>query len=281
MKLITDAGSSKSEWMLVKEDGSKIMTELRGLNPVLHSEEFISETVVNGLKTAIQFQEIKEIFYYGAGCTAGENAGRMQASLKNIFQNAAIYVESDLLAAARALFFNNAGIACILGTGSNSGFFDGKKLHKTIPSLGYMLGDEGSGASIGMRFIKDILYRKAPELLAEEFLSEFSLYRENIIPYIYSLKQQNVFFAKVGGFLTKHHHDSYVEELIMKCFREFIEIQVYPYFEIWKNRQAGFVGSIAFFNKEILKKAADQFGLDIVMILQKPTERLVEYHCKF
>lgn len=277
--VVADGGSTKSEW-IIKTGDETLLIRLQGINPVLQSPGVIKEILKKGFEQYNLVFQANKVFYFGAGCTRGENVSRMERTLKSVFPYAEISVDSDLLAAAKSLFLDEKGIACILGTGSNSGYYDGVSVHKNIPSLGYLLGDEGSGAAIGKRFLKDILYKIAPEYLAREFLESIHIDREKLVPFIYSQRHLNLFLAQAGGFLTGRNSDDYAQMVISICFEEFIDIHVLPYFSIDESAKVGFVGSIAWLNRDILLEILNKRGIMVMKIIRKPIDELMNYYLK-
>jgi len=277
--IIVDSGSSKSSWKYIN---GKIIKEfvIEGINPALQKHEDITFVLTKGFVNQETIFNAEKIFFYGAGCASEENCRKLELALRSIFPYAEIKIFSDLMAAAHALFNKSKGIPCILGTGSNSAYYNGSVLFKSVPSLGYVLGDEGSGAYIGKYFIRDLLYNNVPESLGNNYLEKFNLNKINLVAYFYSLKRPNVFLANTGGFISENNTNEYAWNLIEKSFTEFIEIHILPYLHFEKNLSLSFVGSIAFKNLEILSEALKKFDLAFTEVIQFPIERLLDFYCK-
>ncbi len=279
MFLIADSGSTKTEWALIEKGNviQKILT--KGFNPYYYEkDDFISD-----LKTSLQgkfpFDKIEKIFFYGAGCSSENNCALVKASLNNVFSNALITVEHDLFAAGLALLGNGNGIACILGTGSNSCLWQNKKIIDNIPSLGYMLGDEGSGTHIGKLLLKGILLGEADKKLIDTFYSSFNLDFNKSLDKVYKEPNPNLFYSSISPFANKHIDNSFCTFIVKQSFTKFIEryISKYNDFQILP---VSFVGSVAFHFQDILKIILQENNIILGRILRDPMEGLVEYHLR-
>ena len=219
---------------------------------------------------------MKAIFFYGAGCTP-EKAGKLSGLLAEAFLHATIQVESDLLGAARALCKHQPGIACILGTGANSCLYDGQRITHNTPPLGYILGDEGSGAYLGKRFIGDCIKQQLPSGLLEGLLKEYNLTVAEILDKVYRQPQGNRFLASLTPYIYKHKHQPEVREFLIECFGEFFRRNILSYPE--HNRiPVSFVGSIAWFFQDELKETARKFNLHTGIFIQSPIQELKGFH---
>jgi glucosamine kinase len=276
MILIADAGATKTMWAVV--DRNKIQyIPSTGINPVVQNKTKIIETIETELVPKIQSFSMDKIFYYGAGCRDLNNREKIKSVLQMYLDAGEINIDTDLLGAARAVFFRSEGIICILGTGSNSGLYNGCNISREVSALGYILGDEGSGADIGKRFVKDILYELCPKHIIESFLDEFKLSKEDILRKIYQAQDANVFLASIAGFLQHHIESDYVIGLLNNSFRDFFQYHVIPYTETGKYN-LGFVGSAAFANQELIRKIAGSYQMNIMDFIKSPIENLVKYH---
>lgn len=281
MKLIAESGSTRTEWALVEGDHvlEHIFTE--GINPFFQSRREISRSVRLELPDSFFKKRYEQVYFYGAGCSSADKKAIIGASLVAQFKSP-IQVESDLLGAARGLLKHEAGIACILGTGSNSCFYDGEKIAKHVHSLGYVLGDEGSGAVMGKRFLADCLKDLAPQHLIDAFYDKFRISSDDALEYVYNRPFPNRFLSTFSYFLYEHLDDEYVYDLVCQNFRDFFTRNVLQY--DYLNYPVRFVGSVASNYSEVLTSVAMEFGIRIEKIEETPMAGLVDYHtlnCRF
>ena len=268
MILIADSGSTKIDWCLL--NGKKKVAQIftTGMNALLMTE----------LMPSLQGYEVTEIFYYGAGIISDEIKNQVKNALKRNLPNVTkIEVDTDLLAAARALCQHEPGIACILGTGSNSCYYDGEKVVDNVSPLGYILGDEGSGAVLGKLLVGDVLKKQLPEHLCEKFLKEYNLDRNTIIDRVYRKPAANRFLAQFAPFLEHNIEEPSIHALVLRSFTDFFVRNVASY-PNYKELPCNFVGSIALLQKDILAEAASKLGITIGNIIQAPMEGLIKYH---
>ncbi|MDE6266654.1 MAG: hypothetical protein K2M07_04825 [Muribaculaceae bacterium] len=275
MIIIADSSSTRTEWVLV--DGDKVVEKATtgGMNPYFQTRREISHSIRLELPELFFKKRWEHVYYYGAGCSNPEKCKIMESSLVAQFKTP-VTVESDLLGAARGLLVRKPGLACIIGTGSNSCNYDGEKIVKNIRPLGYVLGDEGSGAYIGKRFIADCLKGLAPVALTEQFISEYSIEMENVLDEIYIHALASVLLSSYSNFLLKHLDDEYVRDLIYNSFMEFFRRNIAAY--DYKNHPVSFVGSVACNFSEILQEAARDFNVEVLKIVPSSMPGLVEYH---
>lgn len=278
MILIADCGSTKIDWCLIngKEKVAQIFTT--GMNALLLTEEEMTERIKKELVPHILSYKVDEIYYYGAGIISDEIKSHVVNALRaNIPSATKIEVDSDLLAAARALCGREPGIACILGTGSNSCYYDGEKVVDNVSPLGYILGDEGSGAVLGKLLVGDVLKKQLPEHLCEKFLKEYDLDRTKIITAVYRQPAPNRFLAQFAPFLQRNIHEPAIRAIVFRSFTDFFvrNVESYPGY---KELPCNFVGSIALYEKEVLMEAAKAQGITIGKIIQAPMEGLIAYH---
>ena len=275
MKLIAESGSTRTEWALVEDNHlvQRVFTE--GLNPFFQTRREISRSVRLGLPESFFKKKLDQVYYYGAGCSSYEKKNILGASLVAQFKTP-IQVESDLLAAARGLFKCEAGIACILGTGSNSCFYDGKIIVKNVKAAGYILGDEGSGAVLGKLFLADLLKGLAPKELANEFHEKFRISVNDVMESVYNLPFPNRFLGTIAYFLVDYMDNEYVYNLLTNNLRSFFNRNVCQYDYI--NYPIRFVGSLAYAYPDILQEVAQEFGVEIDVIEETPMNGLIEFH---
>ena len=275
MKLIAESGSTRTEWPLVEDNHlvQRVFTE--GLNPFFQTRREISRSVRLGLPESFFKKKLDQVYYYGAGCSSYEKKNILGASLVAQFKTP-IQVESDLLAAARGLFKCEAGIACILGTGSNSCFYDGKIIVKNVKAAGYILGDEGSGAVLGKLFLADLLKGLAPKELANEFHEKFRISVNDVMESVYNLPFPNRFLGTIAYFLGDYMDNEYVYNLLTNNLRSFFNRNVCQYDYI--NYPIRFVGSLAYAYPDILQEVAQEFGVEIDVIEETPMNGLIEFH---
>jgi N-acetylglucosamine kinase-like BadF-type ATPase len=274
MILIADSGSTKTAWTFVEDPSHIIPTQ--GINPFQQDEGTICTLLQHELLPALgeKAASIQEIHFYGAGCTP-EKAPIVRTALRStISATARINVESDMLGAARGLCGRQPGIVSILGTGSNSCYYDGRNLHPGIPALGYILGDEGSGAYIGKRLVGDILKRQLPDDIVELFFDETHESQASIIQKVYREPLPNRFLASLSPFCARHRQHPAIHDFLLDCFSQFFLRNILSL----PRGQVHFVGSIAHYYRDELSEAAALHGYTVGTILQSPLEGLVKYH---
>ncbi|MFU8842440.1 MAG: hypothetical protein ACNA7V_01385 [Bacteroidales bacterium] len=277
MILIADSGASKSDWILIDKNGEHLSFQLIGLNPFYLTPEETGNILSKELTPFIEAKKIEKLYFYGAGCASPYKCMMLEEAFSALFKNSEIIIKSDLLGSARALFGNKPGIACILGTGSNSCYYDGETIVQRAVSLGYFFGDEGSGAHMGKQFIKDFLMGTLPEELNEAFRKNFNYTRDNILDAVYNLPFPNRFLASFCEFFADHLSSKYIFNLITNSFREFFNgyIEIYPEY---KEASIGFTGSVAYFFEPLLREVARENGIRIDHIIQSPIRFLAAYH---
>ncbi len=279
MKLVVDSGSTKTDWGFFNTVYDLKTVKTQGINPCHQSEEEIRNIVRNELlpnTQNIDLAAITEVFYYGAGCATESICTQMAAILKEFIPNAEIKVDSDMLGAARALCGRSEGVACVLGTGSNSCMYNGKEIVDQVPSLGYILGDEGSSAAIGRRLIGDCLKRQLPEAVCNEFMERYQLTKEIIIENVYRQPLPNRYIAGFAPFVYEKRAVPEVHKLIIQCFSEFFTRNVISYHKPWM--PVHFVGSLADNFADELKETAEALGMTIGKIETSPMRGLIDYH---
>lgn len=278
MILIADSGSTKLHWCLMAAGGNTEDFYTDGINPMFQTSLAMQNAVTNQLLPQIGPRlwagTLTDIFFYGAGCTP-EKIPYVEQALQAIFRKSKIHVASDMLGAARAILGRNKGVACILGTGSGSCEYDGENIDWCVPSLGYILGDEGSGAVIGKRLVGDVLKNQLPADLCELFLQEMNTTKADIIEAVYRKPFPNRYLAGLQRFCDKHIDRPEIAALVRSCMDDFVQRNVMQY---PAEEPVGFVGSIAYYYKDILTAAMQAAGRNISCIMQDPIPGLVEYH---
>lgn len=276
MYIIVDSGSTKSDWVVLNDEGKTYYSSM-GFNPYFHNEEII----VNAIREVEDLYQLKDdvsvIYYYGAGCSSPKMNATVENALKQVFTNAKITVDHDLTACALATYDNKPAISCILGTGSNSCYFDGEKISEEVPALGYILGDEGSGSYFGKKLLAAYLYKKLPKHIEEDLISDPGITKAGIVENVYMKPHANVYIASFMKFVARHAKDEYIKEMVYNGFKEFISIHVCCY-PNYREVEVNFIGSIAFVFRPELEKAAQEFGATIGKVIQKPIDGLVNYH---
>ncbi len=275
MKLIAESGSTRTEWVLVEDDHliQRVFTE--GLNPFFQTRREVSRSVRLGLPETFFKRKLEQVHFYGAGCSSHEKKNMMGASLVAQFKTP-IQVESDLLAAARGLFKCEPGIACILGTGSNSCFYDGKIIARNVRAAGYILGDEGSGAALGKLFLADVLKGLAPKHLSNAFFEKFRITPNDVMESVYNRPFPNRFLSTISYFLADYLDDEYVYRMLINNLRNFFNRNVCQY--DYKNYPIRFVGSVAYAYADVLRRVAGEFDVVLDKIEETPMDGLIEFH---
>lgn len=279
MKLIIDCGSTKADWLVLNEKSTAVRFQTEGFNPNYTDYEHISSIIVNKVLYKPYIQDITEVFFYGTGCGNQQNRDLIFEILKSVFINAEIFVTHDMMAACHALFGRNEGVACILGTGSNSCYYNGEEIIENTVSLGYILGDEGGGSHIGKQLLRDYFYKQMPEELSYRFENEYDIKIMSIIDKIYHNNQVSKYLASFSRFAFDNINHDYIKGICSKCFDEFIRYFLLKY----KSREItgiGFVGSIAYYFQDILKECIENQGLKIGKIIKSPIDGLIEYHSR-
>lgn len=277
MKLVADAGATKIDWGLIHSRDKVNYFSTIGINPYFFKSEEIVNILLNEIPGTIDKLEVKEIFYYGAGCSSESRNKRVYDALKLIFPNSEIVVNHDLLGAAIALCGNSKGIACILGTGSNACLYDGKNIIDQHGGIGFILGDEGSGAHLGKLFVQQLFYKNVPADLREDFYKYFKIKDEEIIDNIYMKPYPNRFLASFSPFFSKHISNPFIENIIMHSFNDFFGFHI-KYFKNYKEYPFNAVGSISIHFEKQLRKVIADFEMQAGIFVEKPINHLVEYY---
>jgi glucosamine kinase len=277
MILIADSGSTKTDWKIISGKTTTHSLQTKGLNPLLTPESELQEIISLYFGDLENVNNIENVFFYGAGCSGENEIIKLKKIIQNIFVRAHIEVQSDMLAAARATCKNKTGIACILGTGSNSCLYDGKIIAEQIPSLGFILGDEGSGSYLGKLIIKKYFYKELPFDLEVLFKSKFQLSREALLNNVYKQPNANVFLAGFASFYSENKTHPFIQQLIFQAFDEFFKAHIVKYTNYTKY-PVHFVGSIGATFNDILLEVANKNQTQLGLCIKQPIDELVEYH---
>lgn len=277
-KLLVDAGSTKVDWLYIYSDGKVASRHSAGgLNALLADEDVLLRACREAHEALGVEIMPDEIHYYGAGCATPEICEKVKNALQNIWPEAKVHVASDLLGAARSLLGHDTGIVCILGTGSNSCLYNGSEIEKNVPSMGYILGDEGSGSALGKRLLSDAFKGHLPKAIADKLLTRYRMDLSSILNHTYRMPAPNKFLASFVPFIAEHLWNPYVYSIVFKEFTAFLKRNVAMYPGAHRLPLA-FTGSIAYYFEKILREAADRQGYKVGKISRTPTEGLIAYH---
>lgn len=277
MIVVVDSGSTKSDWVIIDGDTAVPRVKTEGTNPFFQSSEQIDAVVREQLLPHIEGVAVTEIHFYGAGCAFPEKIVMVKGVLTHIFPEATVEVGSDLLAASRALCAHEAGIACIMGTGSNSCYYDGAEIVSNVSPLGYMLGDEGSGAVLGRLLVSDYLKKQLPKYLGEEFAKEYPISQTEIMEHVYKRPLPNRFLASFTPFLKRHINDDHIRAIVEGSFTQFVRRNILQYSQA-RELPIHFVGSIAYHFAPQLDAAIEAHSLKMGAIMQSPMDGLIDFH---
>ena len=280
MIFIIESGSTKSDWVLVNNKSKQTFYNTIGFNPYFHSAEVVSSEIRKNKGIVGHVSNVKKIFFYGAGCSSQKMNDEIKRGIQSVFKGAEVFVDHDLLACAYATYDGEPGISCIIGTGSNSCYFDGDNLTEVLPALGYVLGDEGSGSYFGKFLLSSFLYHKLPADLLKDFQSTYGLSEAEIVSKVYQKDSANVFIASFMPFIVKHKKHDFFNETLVKGLQHFMEVHVCCYKD-YLNTPVHFVGSLSALLEDELRLAANNLGVEIRSIVAKPVENLVDYHLKY
>ncbi len=279
MIIIVESGSTKADWILLDGQGLEIKRwSIMGFNPYFHSSATVEQVLFNHPEIPGYGPNVDQVYFYGAGCSTQKLNQVIEHGLTRVFPNASVHVDHDLKAAAYATFEGVPHVACILGTGSNSCFFDGVNIREEVPALAYVLGDEGSASFIGKRLVADYIYRRMPAELLDAFSVQYKTDKDEIFHHVYHQPHANVYLASFSHFAGDHSHSPYIQTIIRDAFEKFLDIHVLCYPEARAGAPANFVGSVAKAFEGILKDCCIRMGVTYGRTQAKPVNRLVEYH---
>jgi N-acetylglucosamine kinase-like BadF-type ATPase len=281
MILVVDSGSTKTDWIAVDAKGKILFsTQTLGLNPQVLSSAILKERIINNFDLYQNREHVTHLYFYGAGCGVESPQLRINKVFDEIFTNAEKTIKEDTYAAVYAASKpEEKAVVCILGTGSNCTYFDGKDIEQRVTSLGYILMDEASGNFYGKQLIRSYYFNTMPKSLADEFEKEYDLSPDSIKENIYRRENPNTYLATFSKFLIKHKDNELFQKIIKNGLERFINHQILQ-FDNAKQVPIHFIGSISFFLKEEIKQALEEKGLTMGRIVQRPIEELVKYHIR-
>ena len=281
MILVVDSGSTKTDWIAVDAKGKILFsTQTLGLNPQVLSSAILKERIINNFDLFQNREQVTHLYFYGAGCGVESPQLRINKVFDEIFTNAEKTIKEDTYAAVYAASKpEEKAVVCILGTGSNCTYFDGKDIEQRVTSLGYILMDEASGNFYGKQLIRSYYFNTMPKSLADEFEKEYDLSPDSIKENIYRRENPNTYLATFSKFLIKHKDNELFQKIIKNGLERFINHQILQ-FDNAREVPIHFIGSISFFLKEEIKQALEEKGLTMGRIVQRPIEELVKYHIR-
>ncbi|MEO5570948.1 MAG: N-acetylglucosamine kinase [Bacteroidia bacterium] len=276
MLLVADSGSTKADWLLA--DKGKVIHSFfsKGFNPFFHDAETVYKELGKNKPLKKYAPGIKDVKFFGAGCSSAPRNKIIATGLKKVFPNAKILVEHDMLGAAYSACNDDAGLVCILGTGSNIAYYNGKQLSETRHGLGYVLGDESSGSYYGKRLLAYFIYETMPADLRKAFYAKYKMNKEKAIKHVYNMPGPNVYMASFAKFLSAHKKHPWIKQLVHAGMTDFFETNIRAYAQ-YKTAPVHFIGSIAFHFDDMLNKVAHEKGFKMGKILVKPVDDLMKY----
>lgn len=278
MILIADGGSTKADWILLDRTGEQLMkTRTGGLNPAVFPKELLVKRIHENAELDKWKAKVSEVYFYGAGCGTERPRLILKRVFEEFFTEAKVEVKEDTYAASYAVTIDEPCLVCILGTGSNSCYFDGNDIREGLPSLGYVVMDEASGNYFGKKLLRDYFYKKMPSALAKKFEEQFNLDADEIKKNIYKEESPNAYLAHFAEFIFKNERNIYFNKVLTKGIKDFFQNRVLP-FEVGKDVPVRFVGSIAHFASDIIKDVAHYYLVNVDKIVQRPIDGLINYH---
>jgi glucosamine kinase len=274
--LLADSGATKCEWCLVQK-GKKKTIFTQGISPYFLDARQINQLLAAELLPSLKKANVSEIYYYGTGLSNPNNVKILEKALRTTFPGAKVKADHDMMAAARALCGREKGVACILGTGSNSCYFDGRRITKNRPGLGYALGDEGSGAYLGKKVIQYYLYETYDEELRYKFIEAYNTSRTEILENVYKKPMPNRYLAGFASFLSENRGHYMIENILEDGLNDFFFQHLCKYSESWKY-PIHFVGGVSYGFRDVLKDLCQSYEFELGRILKNPMEGLIEYH---
>lgn len=275
--LIADCGATKCEWCVVPANGRKRALFTQGISPYFLNSLQVESVLRNELLPHLKTVTVEAVYYYGTGCAHPANAKLIKKAIRAVFPEAGVEVTHDLMAAARALCGSGKGIACILGTGSNSCYFNGRKIVKNSPGLGYVLGDEGSGAYLGKKVLQYYLYNTFDEDLRYRFEDKYKTDQLEILENVYKKPMPNRYLASFALFLAENRGHYMVENIVEDGLNDFFFHHLCKYRESW-TLPVHFVGGVAYGFRDVLKELCHMYELELGTVLKNPIEGLIRYH---
>ncbi len=281
MIAIIDGGSTKCDWVILDNSGKPhLKTTTLGFNPNIINVDFIGQEIDRNEELFFLKNHIEKVFFYGSGCGTAANAKKVENEFVKSFPQAEVRIKEDMTAAAYAAYNGKPAIVCILGTGSNSCFFDGENIRVDLPSLGFLIGDEGSGSALGKHLLRRFFMKKLPADLERSFINKYNLTIEDAIKNMYHNPRANAYLGEFNHFIAEHKSHSYFQNMVFDEMKNFLDYQVLPYPEAGEI-EINFIGYIAYIYEDILRSAAAELNLTIGKVVQKPIDSLVDYHKKY
>lgn len=277
MILIADSGSTKTEWILLNNGKIEMQCFTMGINPYFIDTNGVIEIIQNELIPSIGALQPTEIYFYGSGCSTTTKQSIVENALRNFFPNSMVSITHDLLASARALCMDQEGIACILGTGSNSCLYNGKEIIENVPSLGYFFADEGSGGHLGKILLTRYLRGDLSANTQELFKNQYNYSLENVLDAVYNQPKPNRYLASFAPFVHQNLHIPEIREIAKYSFRDFFQNQVCKYTN-YQSVNVSFIGSVSYYFADLLKEVASEFDVNVGVIYKSPMEGLLKYH---
>ena len=278
MILIADGGSTKCDWILLNNEGEQVFkTRTKGLNPAVFKEPVLEERLAENPELAEVKDKVEKVHFYGAGAGTPTPRELLKSIIGNYFTNAdEVLVLEDMVAAVYAAT-TEPGIVCILGTGSNSCYFDGENIHQAVPSLGYILMDEASGNYFGKRLIRDYYYKRMPPEIAEKFEEKFDLNSDNIKMNLYRKDNPNTYLAHFAEFIFTNERNGYFYKLLHEGLTDFVHSRVLAYPQV-TSVPVHFIGTIAYFSEDIIRAVLQPYGIQLGNIVRRPIDALIDYY---
>ena len=277
MILIVESGSTKADWVLLDGVNTISSFQIKGWNPLFLSSEQMMLRLKSYSELKTVFTKILEVHFYTPGCSNLSSFNILESSLKSFFVNANVIIKTDLYAAARAAYNSKPLFVSILGTGSNTAFYNGESIDQLKPSLGYVMGDEGSGASLGRLLLRSYLYQNLPADLHIEFSKKHSISKEMVLKSVYKDDQPNQFLASYVPFLVSHKMHPFVKDLVQKEFKCYLDTHVLSH-PLCYDYSISFIGSVAFYFQDIIRALCEEYNLDIAEFVRFPIHSLINFH---
>jgi len=277
MKLLADSGSTKTDWVLLTDSGEVLEYKSEGINPFFHNADSVAEVLKEISFDPYTHADIDEVDFYSAGVNNTRNRALMEQGFSKVFTSAKLNIMHDLLGAARALFSNETGIACILGTGSNACLYKEGEIKMTLGGHGYILGDEGSGMHIGRKVVRDFMSDLMPDDVKKLFDEEFGLTKDDISFAVYKKTFPNRYLASFSVFINKHVEHPYFNALVDDAFMKYFERYIIQ-FPDYLSHPVRILGSVGYYFEPQIRKRAEMYGINIDKIIKAPIEGLVEFH---
>jgi N-acetylglucosamine kinase-like BadF-type ATPase len=277
MKLIAESGSTKTRWCGISGPEETEIISTTGLNPNFVDEKTIAEVISASVVPLFSVKDIDTIWFYGAGCSGEAMVNKVKNAISLVLPDADIQVFSDLTGAARGLLGRSKGYVCMIGTGSNSGYYDGERITMNVPPLGFILGDEGSGASLGKKLLADYLRGIMPAALSEEFREKYGAEKDDIVGHVYRGVFPGRFIGGFVQFLNDHISEEYCKNLVKRSFEEFVERNLKLY-NAEVPSEIALTGSVAWYFRHILVEVLSGNGFTVSVIAREPIQGLIRFH---